>query len=394
LTEFHYVCSECRRSFAPSGIHYLCPHCSTESTATVPLRGVLEVHYDLKKPLAGVKDRAGYEDLCPVESSYFPPIPVGNTPLFRAPNLEKVLGLDNIFLKNEGQNPSGSLKDRASFLVVAQANYLGEEEIVTASTGNAASALAAVCAAAAKKAVIYVPKSVPRGKLVQSLLYGADVRLVDGSYDDAFTLSLEHTQKHGGLNRNTAFNPFTIEGKKTVSFEIFDQLGSAPDYVVVPMGDGVIISSVYKGFFDLKQSNVIGKIPRLIGVQGGGSCAIHNFLKTGNYSHASDPKTIADSICVSRPSNAFMAKRVIEQSNGFSVLVSDQQILKYQKTLARTTGVFAEPAAAATIAGMAQCASRIAPESSCVALITGNGLKDIDAAITDLSFPGLSRRPS
>lgn len=388
LSDFHYVCSECGKILPGGGVHYLCPVCSVGSETVVPLRGVLEVHYDYSAIANQIDHRdPDFQLFSPVESRYYPIFPVGHTPLIRAENLEAEINLSNIFLKNEGQNPTGSLKDRASFLVVAQASLLGEEQIVTASTGNAASALAAVCAAASKRAIIYVPASAPKAKLTQSLLYGADVRIVAGTYDDAFSLSLEHTRTLGGLNRNTAYHPFTIEGKKTVSFEIFTQLGKAPDYVFVPMGDGVIISAVYKGFRDLQQVGLVGTIPRLIGVQGGTSHAIFKFLQTGCYRHATEPKTIADSISVARPSNAHMAKNAIEKSGGFSLLVSDQEILSAQKILARTTGIFAEPAAAASIAGLARCAGKIDPMAVCVAIITGNGLKDIDAAMTGLRFP-------
>lgn len=180
LTEFLYLCSECKKEYSADSVRYLCPSCSTHNQHVVPLRGVLEVRFDydaISRKIGSAE--LDFELFCPVEKKYHPPLPVGNTPLIRAFRLENTLGLANIYIKNDGQNPSGSLKDRASFLVVAEAIRLGEEQVVTASTGNAASALAAVSASAGKRAIIYVPKSTPRGKLVQSLMYGADVRIVD-----------------------------------------------------------------------------------------------------------------------------------------------------------------------------------------------------------------------
>lgn len=383
---FEWVCSECENRYARDRVRYLCPNCSTENVTGAPLRGVLEAHFDYDSIAKNLKNNSVTERLCAVETEFHPPFPVGQTPLFKTPRLGSNLGLTDLWIKNDGQNPSGSLKDRASFLVVAEAIRLGEQSIVTASTGNAASALAAVCAAAGKRAVIYVPRSAPRAKLVQTILYGADVRLVDGTYDDAFAMSLAHTERQGGLNRNTAYHPLTIEGKKTVSLEIFDDLGGAPDWVIVPVGDGVIISGVWKGFFDLLKLGLIEKLPKLVCVQAATSAAIHEYILTGKYSNALKPQTIADSISVRTPANAFMAKRAVAESHGISTTVSDDQILAAQQLLARTTGVFAEPAAAAAIAGLENVRDRIPATDRVVALITGTGLKDVDAAQSTLNL--------
>lgn len=325
-----------------------------------------------------------------VEPKYYPNYPVGNTPFFKVERLGKKIGLTNLWLKNDGLNPSGSLKDRASLLMVAEANRLGEEHLVAASTGNAASALAAVCAAAGKQAVIFVPSNAPRAKLVQIVLYGAKIVLVDGSYDDAFRLSLEYTAKRGGLNRNTAYHPLTIEGKKTVALEIFQQNGfRAPDAVVVPVGDGVIISGVYKGFWDLKQAGLIKRVPKLICVQAKTSDAIHRYIASGQYRNARSPSTIADSISVSAPSNAHMARRAVLASGGWSLVVADHEIMAAQALLAETTGVFSEPAAAAAAAGLMKAAKekRFRRSDQVVLLVTGHGLKDVDAPLSKLKLP-------
>jgi threonine synthase len=293
-------------------------------------------------------------------------------------------------LKNDGLNPSGSLKDRASFFVVAEAERLKEKVIVAASTGNAASSLAAVCASTEKEAVIFVPESAPKAKLVQMILYGARVVPIKGTYDDAFRLSLEYTQKKGGLNRNTAYHPLTIEGKKTAGFEIFKQNnGKAPDVIVVPVGDGVIIAGIFKAFYDLKRADLLQTMPRLIGVQAEKSNAIAKFVTTGKYSNVEQSKTIADSISVSVPSNAYLARRAIIESDGFCVTVNDEEILTAQAFLASRTGIFAEPAAASTVAALTKLRTtqKIDKKEQIVLLITGIGLKDIEAPLSVIKFP-------
>lgn len=396
MSNFKYRCSECNETYSRDEVRYLCPQCSKDFVPGEPLRGVLEVVFDyndIKKNFK--KSKPDWQLFSAVEKQFYPEYPVGNTAFSRVPRLGEYLGLTNLWLKNDGLNPSGSLKDRASFLVVAEANRIQEEKIVTASTGNAASALAAVAAAAGKKAVIFVPEKAPIAKLVQIIQYGAEIITVNGTYDDAFRLSLEYTEKHGGLNRNTAYHPLTIEGKKTVSLEIFAQNNfCAPDAILVPVGDGVIIAGVYKGFYDLLQAGLIDKMPQLICVQAEHSNAIHNFIITGEYHNAEKPTTIADSISVSCPSNAYLAKRAVEETHGFSLLVTDNEILAAQSLLANHTGIFAEPAASATVAALEKIAAqKLLPADAQIALlITGHGLKDINAAMQHLVFPKMSKQ--
>ena len=223
MTPFLYRCTTCGKTYQRDEVRYLCPVCAKDYRPGIPLVGVLTVEFDY----AAIKRRFRKQSpdwslFSAVESKHYPPYPHGNTPFFPAAALGKALGFEDIWLKNDGLNPSASLKDRASFLVVAEANRLKEPCIVTASTGNAASALAAVCATApGKQAIILVPETAPKAKLVQMVLYGARVIPVNGTYDDAFRLSLEYTARKGGLNRNTAYHPLTIEGKKTVGLEIY-----------------------------------------------------------------------------------------------------------------------------------------------------------------------------
>lgn len=391
MMTFHYRCADCGATYGRDQVRYLCPACGGRYQPGQPLPGVLEAIFDYPRIARGFDPRhPDWQLFCAVEPQYHPEYAAGRTPFHPARRLGGALGFDDIWVKNDGLNPSGSLKDRASYLVVAEAIRLGEERIVTASTGNAASALAAVCAAAGRKAVIFVPQTAPRAKLVQMILYGGTVITVEGTYDDAFRLSLEYTRERGGLNRNTAYHPLTIEGKKTAALEIYEQNDCrAPDAVVVPVGDGVIIAGIHKGFCDLLRAGLIARVPRLIAVQAERSDAIHRFITTGEYCNAPDPATIADSISVSTPSNAGLARRAVLESGGLSVTVSDDEIRSAQSLLASTTGVFAEPAAAAAVAGLAAagrgCQSR--PTDRIVLLITGHGLKDIDTPLATLTVP-------
>ena len=391
MTRFVYQCSNCGKRYQRDEVRYLCPGCSHDYRPGIPLIGVLSVQFDyaaIRKKFS--KAKPDWNLFSAVEKQFFPPIPVGNTPFFQSAALGNELGFANVWIKNDGLNPSASLKDRASFLVVAEANRLKENTIVAASTGNAASALAAVCAAAGKRALIFIPQNAPKPKLVQMILYGATVVPVRGTYDDAFRLSLEYTAKRGGLNRNTAYHPLTIEGKKTVGLEIWQQNHwRVPDAILVPVGDGVIISGVHKAFYDLKAAGLISRRPRLVCVQAEKSNAIHRYIESGIYQSAANPSTVADSISVSVPSNAHMARKAVLESGGFSITVSDAEILHAQGILASKTGVFAEPACSAVVAALKKLrgSKRLDRKAQIVLLITGHGLKDVDAAMQGIRLP-------
>jgi len=391
MTKFVYQCSNCGKRYQRDEVRYLCPLCMRDYRPGIPLLGVLLAQLDytvIRKKFN--KSKLDWNLFSAVEEKFFPPLPVGNTPFFQTEALGKRFGFDKVWIKNDGLNPSASLKDRASFLVVAEANRLKEDTIVTASTGNAASALAAVCAAAGKRALIFVPATAPKPKLAQMILYGATVVPVRGTYDDAFRLSVEYTAKRGGLNRNTAYHPLTIEGKKTVGLEIWQQNNwRVPDAILVPVGDGVIISGVHKAFTDLKAAGLILRLPRLVCVQAEKSDAIHRYIKSGIYANAANPDTIADSISVSVPSNAHLARAAVLESDGFSVTVSDAEILQAQGLLAATSGIFAEPASSAVVAALKKlCGSRrLGRKEQIVLLITGHGLKDVETAMRDIQLP-------
>lgn len=388
---FEYQCCECGRRYARDQVTYLCPACSVSYRPGMPLKGVLRVEFDyaaIRRKLD--PRRIDWTLWNAVEEAHFPPCAVGNTPFTPISRFGDRAGFYNLWAKNDGLNPSGSLKDRASFLVAAEARRTGASRLVAASTGNAASSLASVCAAAGLECLLFVPAAAPRAKLVQMLIHGARIVPINGTYDEAFRLSLEFTAHYGGLNRNTAYHPLTIEGKKTAGLEIFRQNGGrAPEVILVPVGDGVIISGIYKAFYDLRESGLIEALPRLVAVQAERSDALHHFIETGLYRNAEAPQTIADSISVAAPSNALLARQAVLESEGFSITVSDEEILTGQKILAERTGIFAEPAAAAAAAGLLKLKgdARIDPGAQIVLLITGHGLKDPGAALGRLQIP-------
>lgn len=376
-----WQCTSCGRRYARDEVTYLCPTCSIDYKPGMPLPGVLEavfLYEEISRALAQ-KGRQNYSliDFCllfsALEARDYPPLPVGNTPFYKVESM-------NIWIKNDALNPSASFKDRASQLMVAEAKRLRIGEIACASTGNAASSLAALCASAGIRAVIFCPAGAPKAKLAQIKAHGADLHLVEGTYDDAFRSAMDYSANHECLNRNTAYHPLTIEGKKSAGLEIYHQNGcKSPDWIVVPVGDGVILAGIHKAFVDLKRSGQLVKLPRLLAVQAECSDAITSYWEKGEYQDAAAPDTIADSISVKTPSNAHWAVRALKETNGAAIRVTDVQISEARLDLARKTGVFAEPSSAATLAGLYKAKENglIQDNEQVVLLITGHGLKDI-----------------
>jgi len=386
-SKFKYCCTTCNKEFSSGKVTYLCPDCSSNNTSNLPPKGVLKIEYDYDKMLT---EGLGFQqfltnqwiDLLPIhQQNNLPNLKIGNTPIYKTQKLNNS-DLDfDLFLKDDSQNPTFSFKDRASAVVSAYAKENNIDTIVTASTGNAGSSLAGICAAQGQKAIVMVPESAPVAKLTQIVMYGATIIPVKGTYDDAFDLSIQATEKFGWYNRNTAFNPFTVEGKKTVSFELYDQLGeNLPDRIFVPVGDGVIISGVYKGFEDLLKLGIINKMPVIVAVQAEGSDNLIRNIATDKF-EVKESHTIADSISVDYPRNFYMTKDFIEKYRGESICVADSDIIKVSKMLSRNTGLFAEPAAAAAYAGMLKYKNenKIPAGSKNVVLLTGSGLKDIQS---------------
>ena len=375
---------------------YVCPTCSGKQEVGGVTRGVLEVVVE-DLPTSWPEARPGSAEFLtaflPInDPRHLPPLPVGDTPLLAAQRFRRELGMDRLWIKDDTRNPSGSTKDRASQLVVAKALEYGVDTIATASTGNAATALAAVAASAGLRAVVFVPADAPPAKLIQMMSYGAEVLPVTGSYDDAFELSLAACSHFGWYNRNTAFNPFTIEGKKTAALEIAAVMApQAPDAVVVTAGDGVITAGLAKGFADLEAAGLLSHRPRLIVVQPEGTAAIATALRRGadEIVPVAGAASVADSLTVEAPRNALMCLREVRASNGAGVIVSDDAILAAIPRLASLTGVFAEPAAAAALAGLeaALAEGLVNRDERVVLLVTGSGLKDVAAARRALEMP-------
>lgn len=390
-----YRCTDCGREYSGDDIIYLCPSCSAGNSAGQPPRGVLKTLYDYEavrraSPSFAELKAGHFINLLPVATvDSLPPLRVGDTPLYPVTSFAGGRLPCHLYLKDDSQNPTWSFKDRASALVSACARERGLKTIITASTGNAGSSLAGICASQGQKAVILVPESAPPAKLTQIVMYGAKLVPVKGSYDDAFALSIKATEHFGWYNRNTAFNPLTIEGKKSVSFELYEQLGfRLPDTVFVPVGDGVILSGVYRGFEDLLRLHITDRVPLIVAVQSAGSDnLVRNIGK--EIFEVRPSSTVADSISVDVPANFHMSRRYLNEFSGKTLTVTDEEILGASKLLGEGMGLFAEPAAAAAYAGFMRYHRQglLADDSDNVVLLTGSGLKDIRSVQQTIRIP-------
>ena len=368
-----YLCTECGKNYPIQPDLMVCPACSDNQNDNEPIKGILEVDYKNRT----LKENWTVFDMLPVPEEYFPSIPVGNTPLWQPANLRAQLNLPSLFIKDDGANPTASFKDRASWLVSAFAKQHGIENIVLASTGNAGSSMAGIGAAAGQTVTLFLPASAPAAKLIQSQQYGANLVLVDGNYDQAFAMAMEYCKEFGGMNRNTAFNPMTIEGKKTVSIEVFRQLKSCPDHVFVSCGDGCILSGVYKGFKDLYMAGLIEKVPKVWAVQSENSSTLSRAFRHPEHRFEQrEATTLADSISVDMPASGYHALKQLKEFGGECVVVKDDDILNAQKQLADQAGLFSEPAGATAFAGLLAARTQIDDHDTVVVLSTGHGLKD------------------
>jgi threonine synthase len=320
---------------------------------------------------------------------------VGWTPLYPAPRLAAQLGLEHLWVKDDGRQPTASFKDRASAIAVVKAQERGAKVVTTASTGNAAAALSGLCAAVEQRNVIFVPRTAPQAKIAQLLVYGSTVMLVDGTYDQAFELCLEAAHEFGWYNRNTAYNPYMSEGKKTAAYEICEQLSvgarravplQAPDAIFVPVGDGCIIGGIHKGLCDLLALGWIDTVPRIIGVQAAGSSPLVDAWERDLRGWEMEPveaHSVADSIVAGLPRDRIKALRAVRETAGAFIRVEDDEILAAIPALGRGCGVFAEPAAAAAYAGLVKAVEQglVKSDDRIVVLATGSGLKDIASAM-------------
>jgi threonine synthase len=318
---------------------------------------------------------------------------VGWTPLYPAPRLAVQLGLKHLWVKDDGRQPTASFKDRASAIAVAKTRERGYEVVTTASTGNAAAALSGLCAAVSQPNVIFVPRTAPQAKVAQLLAYGSTVLLVEGTYDQAFELCLEAARAFGWYNRNTAYNPYMSEGKKTAAYEVCEQQGwQAPDAILIPVGDGCIIGGIHKGLRDLAALGWIDHVPRLIGVQAAGSSPLVEAWEHGLEGWDMEPveaHSVADSIVAGLPRDRIKALRAARETDGAFIRVDDEEILAAIPALARGCGVFAEPAAAAAYAGLVTAVEEglVSADERIVVLSTGSGLKDVASAMKAVGQP-------
>jgi threonine synthase len=399
-------CTVCGKVYAASDVEYVCPKHGDD--------GILDVVYDYERiaqqidpgELASNPTRSiwRYMPLLPVEPEVARPLAEGNalatvgwTPLYPAPRLAAELDIAQLWVKDDSRQPTASLKDRASAVAVVKAHEENYDTITTASTGNAAAALSGLCAAVAQPNVIFVPRAAPEAKIAQLLAYGSTVLLVDGTYDQAFELCLEVARAFNWYNRNTAYNPYMSEGKKTVVYELCEQLThllapeasparwETPDAIVVPVGDGCIIGSVHKGLKDLLALGWIDSLPRIVGVQAAGSSPLVDAWERGIEALEMEPveaHSVADSIVAGLPRDRIKALRAVRETDGAYVRVSDEEILAAIPALAQGVGVFAEPAAAAAYAGLVKAIEQGTINDERVAILsTGSGLKDVASAM-------------
>ncbi len=390
-------CLICGEEYAPDEIEYVCPNHGNE--------GIVDVRYDYD--LIGQRiDRESlrengdfsiwrYKPILPVQAkSDVPPLQVGWTPLYQAPRLATDLGLERVWVKDDGRQPTASFKDRASAIAVVKAQEKGADIITTASTGNAAAALSGLCASVKQPNVIFVPETAPPAKIAQLLVFGSTVMLVKGTYDDAFELCLEAAAEYGWYNRNTAYNPYMTEGKKTASYEICEQLNwQAPDVIFVSVGDGCIIGGLHKGLKDLLALGWIDHMPRLIGVQAEGSNFMVQAWENGEdvlTKAPIDAQTVADSISAGLPRDRLKAMAAVQKTGGAYLSVTDEEILAAIPVLARGSGVFGEPAGVTAYAGLVKAVDKglVAADDRIVVLNTGNGLKDIASAMKSVELAG------
>lgn len=390
----HLQCIHCQKTFAPVPGRYTCDVCG-------PVLGILDVIYDYdyiasicsRKTLAkdGEPSIWRYLPFLPVEPDQpRPTLRVGGSPLYRADRLAAGIGLETLYIKDDGINPTASLKDRASAIAVTRAMAEKADVICCSSTGNAASSLAGNAASAGLQTVIFVPGRAPQGKIAQLKVFGATVISVQGSYEETFRLSARAIDHYGWYNRNAAINPYLVEGKKTLSLEICEQLAfEVPDWLIVSVGDGCTIAGAWKGFCDLYQAGLIHKLPRVAGVQAEGCAPLTKAFLSGKAVEPAAENTLADSIAVGVPRNPVKALRAVRDSGGLMTTVSDDEILQAMRLLGQLAGVFGEPAGVAGLAGLRQLVQqgRIGKSETVVCAVTGHGLKDVNNAIKAAGEP-------
>jgi threonine synthase len=383
----HQICINCGATYGIDEIVYFCRRCGD----------LLEVQYEtaelekaarksewLNLPLSVWR----YRDFMPIRSfSRLVSLNEGGTGLHLCHRLGEKLGLRQLHVKNEGENPTGSFKDRGMTVGVTKAMELGVKAVICASTGNTSASLAAYAAKAGLQCAVLIPSGkIAYGKLSQAMIYGAKVLQVRGNFDEALEIVLKLSEKHGGIYLLNSINPFRIEGQKSLGYEICDQLKRvAPDRIVVPVGNAGNISAIWKGFKEFYDLGLIKDLPMMTGIQASGSAPIAQAIKTGSQTivPVNKPETVATAIRIGAPVSWKKALNAIRESRGTADTVTDEEILVAQKMLARVEGLFVEPASASAIAGLIKLVKEgvIDKDERVVCVTTGHGLKDPDTAV-------------
>jgi len=387
------VCIACGEKYGIDEIVYSCRKCGD----------ILEIRYDyglikeeLKKsdwqslPLSVWR----YKDFMPIRN----PLNVvslneGGTGLYRCRRLGKALGIENLYVKNEGENPTGSFKDRGMTVGVSKALELGIKIVACASTGNTSASLAAYAAKAGLSCIILIPSGgVAFGKLAQAIIYGAKVIQIRGNFDQALKMVVKLSEEHKEIYLLNSINPYRLEGQKTIAFEICDQLnGEPPDRVVVPVGNAGNISAIWKGFTEFNKLGLIKRLPKMVGIQAEGAAPIAKAVKNGKDAIVpiEKPETVASAIRIGAPVSWKKAMKAIKDSGGTAETVTDKEILEAQKLLARYEGLFVEPASASSIAGLKKMleSGEIGKDEVVICIATGHGLKDPDIVVKMFEKP-------
>ena len=379
-------CISCGAEFSPDEVVYTCDFCGD----------LLDVWYDYQslnpdsliqgwrmKPFGVWR----YRELLPIRSRQVVSLGEGGTKLRRCDRLISWAGAKNLFVKYEGENPTGSFKDRGMTVGVTKALELGAKKVICASTGNTSASLAAYAAKAGVECIVLVPAGkIALGKLAQAIAYGAKVVQVEGNFDEALKLAMDLSKKEGLAYLLNSVNPFRLEGQKTLAYEVFEQLGMrVPDAVVVPVGNAGNISAIWKGFCELARIGLTDETPRMYGVQASGAAPIAHAFKKGleEVRFVENPETIATAIRIGAPVNWKKAVRAVEESGGWAIDVTDSEIIEAQKSLARMEGMLVEPASAASLAGVRELVQEgyIDRDEEVVCVATGHGLKDPNTII-------------
>jgi threonine synthase len=381
-TENSFQCINCKSDYETAEMIYECPRC----------HDLLEIRYDYERMASEVDIRLWRSRPFSVWR-YLEQIPIsggakivtlgeGGTGLHKSENLAKDLRLNKLRIKFEGENPTGSFKDRGMTVSVSKALEVGARIVACASTGNTSASLSAYAARAGLRCVVLIPAGkIGQGKLAQAIAHGATILEIEGNFDDALRSAIELTKRDKSIALMNSVNPFRIEGQKTLAFEVCDQLGfKSPDVVVVPVGNAGNISAIWKGFEELIKLRIIEKAPRMMGIQAEGAAPIASAYKQKNseIQIVQKPETIATAIRIGAPASWKKALRAVRDSQGAMETVSDEEILQAQKDIARREGLFVEPASASSVAGLKKLLEQdlIDRDEEIVCVATGHGLKD------------------